>query len=591
MAQFNPDVLPPEYRRSYDELSDSAKSAWRKQRLRGQIDHLFLGCDLMGYDFQANPHNKLFAEFLHKDPEQKKQLYELDEQFKKRMILWPRGLFKTSATIVEMVQLILNFPDIRILILSGSQTLAKRQLARCKKVFEKPSSKFRQLYPEFCALDDGKKAVKLGNAEEFTVPCRKLDQLAEPTVCISTGKSVKAGSHFDVIFVDDIVNDQNYRSLKMLESCWEQYKDIGPLLQPSGYMYVTGTVYAFGDTYEKIEESADAEMQKLGKTVWKKSIRSCWVIPCKTCGHHDSDHNKDRNYSSPPCTVAGCGCQCFIDSGKKDVLFPRFVTRDGRQEGHTVGYLESEREEKGESFFACQYENRRLAQSEQRFTPALLSAQTFWHLNEIPIDAGTFMVGDLSYVGSDKQDESVLYLCKIAAGSIWMYHCISGKWDSDEATSYIIAAILQHRPQAVWLERFLGWDAYNQLLMGKANAAGLQQLPVAWIKMNTEAEAKKIRIGGIVSWLKQRKLWLFGGMHKYDLLCKQLSIWPKLGKYDDFADCCGLVCEAPHGAAIAPPPRAESPIDIVRQLHADRRARMEAEQFNSGGTGTGLVCG
>src|SRR5689334_17487223 len=220
MAPFTPDLLPAQYRASFEDLSETGKTAWLEQRLRGQIDHLFLANELMGYDFQPNPHEGLFREYLQKDPEQKKALFELDPQFKKRMILWPRGLFKTSSIIVEIVQLVLNFPDIRILILSGSKTLAKRQLARVKKVFERPSDRFRQLYPEFCAPKDKKLA---GDSSEFTVPCRKLDQLAEPTVCISSAKSVKAGSHFDVIFVDDLVNDQNYKSPKLLEACWDDY--------------------------------------------------------------------------------------------------------------------------------------------------------------------------------------------------------------------------------------------------------------------------------------------------------------------------------------------------------------------------------
>src|SRR6185369_16848226 len=116
-------------------------------RLRGQIDHIFLANELMGYDFQPNPHEALFAEFLKKDRHQQKPLYLLDSKTKKRMILWPRGLFKTSAVIVEIVQLILNYPNIRILFLTGSKKLGRAQLERVKKVFEEPSKRFRQLYP------------------------------------------------------------------------------------------------------------------------------------------------------------------------------------------------------------------------------------------------------------------------------------------------------------------------------------------------------------------------------------------------------------------------------------------------------------
>jgi hypothetical protein len=589
MAPFNPDVLPANYRDTFDKLSETARQAWCEQRLKGQIDHLFLANELMGYDFQPNPHAALFAEFLQKDRLQQKALYLLDTKTKKRMVLWPRGLFKTSAVIVEIVQLILNYPNIRILFLSGSKKLAKRQLSRVKKVFEQPSAKFRQLYPEFCA-EPGKK-LKDSSDEEFTVPCRTLDQFAEPTFCISSAKSVKAGSHFDVIFCDDLVNEQNYKSAKMLENVWNDYCAIGPLLEPAGFLFVTGTRYAFGDTYERIIDAAKKEMEETGSTVWKFSIKSCWVRFCKTCRHPDIRHDSDSNYTRPPCTMPECECKCFVDSGEKQVLFPLAITRDGRQVGHTVEFLESERREKGEEFFANQYENFPISKEQKRYTPELLAKQTFFHLNAIPPEAGTFMVGDLSYPGDDKRDLSVLLMVKLWMGVLWVYESRSGHWDSDQVSTNVIELSMQHRPQAVWLEGFLGWEAYNNVLMAKAQQSGMQQLPVEWRKLDRRPQAKTLRTGTPLGWMKLGKLWLFAGMQHYTHLCDQLKKWPKIPNHDDFADCLGHACEAPHGAAAVPPPKATDMRDYIRQLHAAHVARQEAERFSETGTGSGIVSG
>jgi hypothetical protein len=594
MAPFNPDVLPANYRETYDNLSAAAKAAWCEQRLKGQIDHLFLANELMGYDFQPKPHAALFAEFLQKDPEQKKALFELSQKIKKQMILWPRGVFKTSAIVVEIVQLILNYPNIRILFLSGSKKLAKRQVARVKRVFEHPSAKFRQLYPEFCAAP-GKK-LKDSSDEEFTVPCRTLDQFAEPTLCISSAKSVKASSHYDVIFCDDMVNEQNYKSRTLLENVWDDYLAVGPLREPAGYQIVTGTRYAFGDLYERIIEEKNEDIKQTGDTVWKISIKSCWIRFCKTCRHPDIRHDSDLSFSSPPCrwedkdTKLKCECKCFVDSGEKQVLFPLALTRDGRQIGHTVEFLESERRGK-EEYFANQYENQPIAKEQQRYTPELLAKQTFFHLNAIPPEAGTFMVGDLSYIGDEKRDLSVLYLVKVWMGVLWVYECLAGNWDSDQACSAILGAIMQHRPQAVWIERFLGWEAYNNVLMSKAATLGLQQLPVEWRKLDRRPDAKTLRIGTPLAWMINGKLWLFAGMLHYDKLINQLKKWPKIPHHDDFGDCLGHACEAPHGAAAVPPPKPANTMDYIRALHAANLAQQEAERFGGGGTGTGIVSG
>jgi hypothetical protein len=542
----------------------------------------------MGYDFQPNPHEALFKELLQKDPEQKKPLHLLDPKTKKRMILWPRGLFKTSAIVVEIVQLILNYPNIRILFLSGSKKLAKRQVARVKRVFEQPTDKFRQLYPEYCAAP-GKK-LKDSSDEEFTVPCRTLDQFAEPTLCISSAKSVKASSHYDVIFCDDLVNEQNYKSATLLENVWDDYCAVGPLLEPAGFMFVTGTRYAFGDTYERIIEAAKEEIKQTGDTVWKISIKSCWVRFCKTCRHPDIRHDSDKNYTQPPCTMPDCDCKCFVDSGEKQVLFPIATTRDGRQVGHTIQFLESEKREKGAEYFANQYENCPISKEQQRFTPELIDRQTFYHLNVIPPGAGTFMVGDLSYPGDDRRDLSVLYLVKVWMGVLWVYECLAGNWDEDQACDNILAAIMKHRPQAVWIEGFLGWQAYNNVLMRKAAAIGVYELPVAWPPLDRRKDAKTLRIGAILPWLVGRKLFLFAGLLHFDKLVKQLKEWPKIRHHDDFGDCLGHAVNAPHGAAAIPaPPQEGTWQDRVRMLHRERAEGESAERFASGGTGSGFA--
>ena len=332
-------TLSVPFQDAFNSLTPDAQMKWRHQRFQAKHDHIFLGTAVLGMDFQENPHCLLFEQFLKKQPgvfvsvedplthvvsQFPIPLSDLDQVTKKRMILWPRGLFKTSAVIVEVVQTILNYVNVRICFLTGGDQLAKRQLARVKRVFEKPTPFFKNLFPEFC----GTRAVfnkkenkwveqfkKLGNAHEFTVPCRTNDTFAESTFSISTAKSVKAGSHFDLIFIDDLVNDQNYRSVKALEKCYQDYLDICPMLEPTGFIVMTGTRYSYGDTYERIQDMAKTEEKELGHTIWKFSIRDCWSLGCRNCSHPqdgyatDVYHDKTVNLLEPPCIR--CGCRGF----------------------------------------------------------------------------------------------------------------------------------------------------------------------------------------------------------------------------------------------------------------------------------------
>jgi hypothetical protein len=536
---------------------------------------MYLGSVVLGMDFQEIPHRHLFSHFLSKDPYERTPIYDISLVVKKRMILWPRGTFKTSAIIVEIVQLILAYPNIRICFLTGGEGLAKRQIARVKRIFENPTPQFRELFDEFCI--NPKMRRQLGNAHEFTVPCRSSsgNTLAEPTMAITTAKSVKAGSHYDVIFVDDLVNEQNYKDPKQLEKCKQDYKEIVPLLAPDGYMYITGTRYSFGDLYEEIREQADKEMKETGVRAWDYTIKSCWVRYCTNCEEWcnklDHQHNWWMNSVEPTCSM--CKCKGFKDAGIKDVLFPRFRCKDGRTEGHTVEKLERIRKyELGDELFACQYLNEPLSSSAQTFTPELLAQQTLFDLSQIPtaLQAPTFFVGDLGYVGSqDRRDMSVILVCRYYKGQIFVFDCIAGKWDAMALCENLFVGILKYRPAMIWIEGFPGYEAYNTVMEIFARDKQIQRFPVEWLKLTYHKDAKKIRMGSVKVPLKEKRLWLFAGMPYYERICEDLKRWPKLGKHDDFGDCLGLVVSCPTGYQMEQLPKdMESAKSWLRKLHA-----------------------
>src|SRR5208282_3362937 len=147
-------------------------------------------------------------------------------------------------------------------IISGSDKLAKRLLKAVKSHFELPNPKFKKLFPEFCH-------PKLGNMSEFTLPCRVNAHTGEPSVSISSSKAAKAGLHPDLLIVDDLVHEQNYRSAQLLEKCWEEFQTCEPLVNPGGMTIVTGTRWSFGDTHQLIQELAQKENIQFGKSIWR----------------------------------------------------------------------------------------------------------------------------------------------------------------------------------------------------------------------------------------------------------------------------------------------------------------------------------
>lgn len=610
----------------YEQATPEELTQWYTERFRCLKYHLFLSgyvvaqkagdpdlppahIPILGMDFQDNPHSQLFSRFVQKRPGEHFVLSDLETLTKKMMILWPRGLYKTSAVIVDIVQTILNYPNVRMCFLTGGDNLAKSQLARVKRVFEKPTKRFRHLFPEFCLVSKrvkrrvtnettGKTSTilewedelcEMGTAHEFTVPCRTMDIFAESTFTISTARSVKAGSHYDIIYIDDLVNETNYRSVIALEKCYQNYIDICPLLEPTGYIVMTGTRYSFGDTYERIQELAKDEERRVGHTIWKFSIRDCWSMGCRNCPHTDVYHDYGVNILQPPCTTPGCPCIGFQPNGAKGVLFPETRTVDGRPIGHTLEFLESKRHEYGDEFFANQYENRPIAAGAQTFTETLIGQQTIHNLSDIPPYAAgsTFVVGDLAYVGQAGRDSSVLYVCRLFQGQIFIFDCLFGNWDSEKVAENTVNALLRHRPDVMYYEKFNGWEAYDKIITTYAAAKGIQKIPIQWEKGSQANNAKLIRIGSVKGVLTSKRLWLYAGMPGYQKLVQQLTKWPKLGKHDDFADCAGMVIAAPTGYQLSNPPQEVSIANWLHKLHA---VRIEEDGYTDNGCGTGIVC-
>jgi hypothetical protein len=535
MPEFDPKILEqvcPDWKAEHwDTFKSDQRDKWLTLRDRARSDWFFLSNDLLGYNFQPDVHSDLFAQFPQFDPNSGKHFYQLSEELKKMLILWSRGTYKSTAVIVLLICSLLNDPDLVIMIVSGSEKLAGGLLKEAKSHFERPHEKFEYLFPEYCQ-------PRLGNASEFTLECRRDHHKRMPSVLISSAKAISSGVHPDLLLVDDLVHNGNYKKPELLEKCWEEYCLYEPTINPGGYVVVTGTRYSFGDTYERIQKKAQEEQEKLGKTIWRISRRTCW---------------KDDDKAQGP------------------FFTPRIITKNGQPKpiGNSVDYLEAMKRTIGDEFFACQYENNPIAGGTQTFTPELLDRQTYHFLKRpdpsftgivLPENGITFVVGDLAYVGGEKNDMTVFYICKLWNGQIWVFECISGRWGTEELTKKLWNEIIGvYRPAIVYVEKTPAYESYDSSFRSYAVQRGIQNYPIEWIKGSQAKGAKAARIGAVQGPLAQGRLWLFSGMGDYLLLREQLEKFPKFGKHDDHADCMGFVCIAPTGwhMSVVPQPNRE----------------------------------
>jgi hypothetical protein len=485
-------------------MSEDIRLAAKKlaeERERARTDKFFLANDVLGFDFQWETHAELFGCFIKYNSN--KPWVEQDS-IKDRMVLWSRGHFKTTAIVVEIIQAIINYPNIRILIMQGNVKVTQTLLKQIKAHFtgEASGSRFRELFSEFCGES---KELGPSPSMQFTVPCRTQKQLAQATVTVASPRSVKTGQHYDMGFFDDLVNDQNFRSPKMLAKVTEDFTLAQPLIDPGGYRLVTGTRYAFGDLYETI-----LRWQNQGNK-WIVTVKDCWT---------------DASAKLP-------------DNEKKP-RFPRFRKRNGELSGFTTDEL-LQMQSDDPANFACQYLNRPIHSSLQAFTEEMWEAVKI-PAHETPALGDAILMIDLASSEGAKADDSVIQVGRLDnMGVVYLCDQRGGQWQPIELALNIIDVALRHRPTKICLENTASCKYFVDFLRMVAQQRNVY-LPLELVRVDNQPEAKKVRIFALANMLKRQRFKVLAGLPKYDKLVEQACEYPR-GKHfhDDYIDTASLL--------------------------------------------------
>lgn len=199
------------------------------------------------------------------------------------LALAPRGGGKsTILTIAEIILDIIQNPNIRILIASKTDTNAIGFLREIKQKLE--SKKFTDLF--------GKQQGKIWNDSEITVASRTATA-KEPTVATVGYTGALASKHFDKIYADDLVDEENSKTEAQREKLrtW-LYKILHPTLEPNGTMNIVGTRYHPDDIYGNLIETVFTVKGKKGKVLKRNYIRIPALIRKKNCRSSAAEHKR-----------------------------------------------------------------------------------------------------------------------------------------------------------------------------------------------------------------------------------------------------------------------------------------------------------
>lgn len=464
-----------------DILSEAKARA--EVRKRAKTDGLFLG-NLLGYQFQEDVHRELFDYEL----DTSKSLYDQDIP-KDELILWPRGHYKTTARVVQAIQFVLNFPDIRIVLMQGTIKNTQGWLGEIKSHFtgEHHTSKLLEYFPEL-------KLARLGSKSAFTVPTRVRKHLKEATFTVASAKSVKAGQHYDIGFFDDLVTEQNYRNPDIVEKVTEDFNHIQPLIDPGGYKRVSGTRYTFGDLYEQIIR------HNQGK--WRISVKTCWK-----------------------------------EGTDKEPLFPARKLTDGRTIGFTRELLERIEQENGSELFSAQYLNNPVNAKTHLFPEQLILSRVK-PAKDVPLLGQCIMFVDLASSRRSESDHSVIIAGKTDTfGNMYVVDCAGGQYSPSALAMYLMEMAIKHRPLSILIENTSAAKYFVEYVKVMARDRNLA-LPLGFIKIDNTKDAKYLRISGVAGYIP--RLWFLPGLPNWERIVEEFNQFPK-GRHDDYPDTIALM--------------------------------------------------
>lgn len=454
-------------------------------REKAKTDPIFLG-EILGYDVQEDVHNDLFL--------------ALRSGKDKRLILWPRGHFKTSCVVIEIVRRILNDPDIRVLVMQATLKLTKLWVKEIKSHFDgtNANSKLPILFPDFCKQNNPEWKA---DAFSFTVPARTRKHLAQATVTAASPRAVQTGQHYTLMCFDDLVNTANFRNVELLDKLESEFYHFLPLLDPGGDVIVTGTRYSFADIYARIIA------KDRGVDEWEISIR----------GVYKADGS---------------------------LLFPKRPVKDGsRYIGFTLELLASLKRDDPE-MFAPQYLNTAVASKDQLFPPTLLQGITKSTQDpEYPKGAPCIFTIDLAEGKTAASDSSVIAVGRVdVQGRVWIDDVVGGQLSPHALVLLIINLFMRHRPVRILIEKQAGAEFFVEFLRTIAREKGLN-LPLDFLKSSRQKDAKYLRIAALEGAFKQKRLFLLAGITDYPKVSEEFEQFPR-GRHDDRPDCIAMLFSA-----------------------------------------------
>lgn len=467
------------------ETDKEYRDAWRK---RCQTDHLFLG-RLLGYTkLREDVHGPAAALCVQKDPRKPLEQQTDEKEF---LHLDPRGVFKTTLSIIDSVQWIICFPEVRICKLTATKPLAKAIAGEITDHFvcgkDEEKNDFQFLFSEFLITPSAKVSG------EYTAPCRRktVPPIKEATVMAFSNETTISGWHFDVIDPDDVVDTQNSKTPTSLLKVKENLDTNSYTGMPWTYFNYKGTRYNPFDLWGTM-------LQQVAKgRPMKVLVRSALKLK----------NGKPRLEPGQ-----------FPPESEMELLFPEFLP---------YNFLKA-KFEKDYSSFMTQYMNDAFGGNEVIFTGDAMAAARV-PVEQTPITGETFIAWRFPYGENASTMQTGGAVGIIENGRMYVVDAVRGIYKPSVLAHEVVMLAKKWGSNQVQIEDTPGARYFDAAITNYAVAMNWP-LTITWTDFQEDGGARTVRMKGMEPLVASRRLLFSAEISEYQEVLRQFE---NFGMIDD----------------------------------------------------------
>lgn len=455
-------------------------------------------------DAVYEPHGRYCQELITWDPTPDPEV-EGVFRFKGKLVLWPRGSFKSQVfNVGQVAWLIARDPNLRILVCSETNRQAKKFAQEVMKIVA--SDWFKELFGDH-TLGEWKPGSGM-----FTSSLRTRKGVKDPTLCASGVGEVQTGAHWDLIFLDDICSQENTKTPESIEGLWTWFGEIKAQLDPGilapdgktiwgGRLFMIGTLHHYSDIYCRIMKDED-----LAKDF--DISRHAWAEPVV---------NPDQSAQEAPAKL----------------FFPGRLTRS---------FVSAQRRSMPPRLYACFYENRPTTGEQQLFRPEYFRCIPD---ENIPQTVWTYILTDFAFIAEEKKkdraDRTVFWVVSLDVNRVaYVRDVVIGRWKPSDSVR--VACDLWNRYQ---------WANLKGMTVEKTTYSELLSSVFEEVRRQTHIMPRFIQIGGRSQEIKDMRIeaaeprWRNGDIYfaqslrdswrKWKPMFDEMTEWP-FSTHDDVPD-------------------------------------------------------